>query len=748
MQRRLLWVLMAVTMASAVVGCRGSREAVPAADGTLDLDRVVLYRNGVGYFERVGRLKGDVLTIKCRKDQVNDILKSLTVVDKSTGQAVSVSMPLDPQSWANAALATLAPGNGDLATILDRLRGTTVTVTADAKVVKGRILMVEAIEDYDDDNAISDSRLILLDDDVVKTVMLSLVDRVVFEDEELSLQLNRTLDASSGEGMFQQVTVEVRLTGNDDHDLLISYVVPAPIWKPTYRVVLPEDPNGTALLQAWAVVDNLSGEDWYDVTLALTSGAPIAFRYDLHTPRILERPDMTGAGTRRRARVAIGETSFDTERKAAERSASKRGRARRERAEAPKRKSKARPRPAPSPKAYGFGPMGGASGPADFAEEEMMEEDADEFSAGVRMDDLRTSTQTNTKARTVSGQTHYELDNRVTVPEGSSTMVAILNESIEAEQAFLFRPGGAGPGYESNPYRVVRFKNSTPFVLEPGPISIYSGGSFVGEGVADIIAADTQATIYFAVEPSIMVSSTTNTDNGDTRLITLTEGTMRIETFQRRVTRWTVKAPTKDKAYKVYVRQPRASSQHQLDKRPEGTEEVPGAYIIPITIEAGSAETTLEVVEQTPVRRNMSIWNTSAPRVLESLLAVDGLSDADVKRLEPLVKMRKEIADIDRRINNLREQKRELDQRASETRSNLTAISKDGRAGALRQKLTRRLDEFTSEGDRIGREIVELTSQRLEKRIELEDALRDFTFKAPEPPKAPEAKDASEDEAG
>ena len=48
------------------------------------------------------------------------------------------------------------------------------------------------------------------------------------------------------------------------------------------------------------------------------------------------------------------------------------------------------------------------------------------------------------------------------------------NESIAAEETFLFKPGGAGYGYETNPYRVVRFKNSTPYVMEPGPIAIFS----------------------------------------------------------------------------------------------------------------------------------------------------------------------------------------------------------------------------------------------------------------------------------
>jgi hypothetical protein len=67
------------------------------------------------------------------------------------------------------------------------------------------------------------------------------------------------------------------------------------------------------------------------------------------------------------------------------------------------------------------------------------------------------------------------------------------------------QPGGAGVGYENNPYRVIRFRNSTPFVLEPGPIAIYSGGSFVGEGISETVGSGTSATIPFAVESGIMV---------------------------------------------------------------------------------------------------------------------------------------------------------------------------------------------------------------------------------------------------
>ncbi|HFE44732.1 MAG TPA: hypothetical protein ENJ18_04445, partial [Nannocystis exedens] len=104
----------------ATIGLWGCAHRTPLATtgGELGLDRVVLYRSGIGYFERRGEIDSDVLHLKVRKDQVNDLLKSLTVVDRSSGKTLSVSMPLDPQSWANAAIGMLKPGRGRLAQVL------------------------------------------------------------------------------------------------------------------------------------------------------------------------------------------------------------------------------------------------------------------------------------------------------------------------------------------------------------------------------------------------------------------------------------------------------------------------------------------------------------------------------------------------------------------------------------------------------------------------------------------------------
>ena len=100
-------------------------------------------------------------------------------------------------------------------------------------------------------------------------------------------------------------------------------------------------------------------------------------------------------------------------------------------------------------------------------------------------------------------------------------------------------------------------------------------------------------------------------------------------------------------------------------------------------------------------------------------------------KVQPIVDLRRDIGRIDTEIDGLKAQQIELDQRANETRENLEAIKKDSAANALRKKLSDRLDDFTREGDKLGRRIVELQSQRLEKKIALEDLLDDLDLSAP-----------------
>ncbi|WP_146662455.1 DUF4139 domain-containing protein [Enhygromyxa salina] len=744
-----------------LAGCAGRKPLATVDD--LELDTVVLYRNGIGYFERRGKVTDDVLRLKVRKDQVNDLLKSLTVVD-ATGKAVSVSMPLDPAAWANTAMATLAPGRGSLAQVLDSIRGTELTVhTHTGRIMRGRVVMVErSVNEPDPSNrggggaipsSTSDSldwKLTLLSNGHMQVVRLSKIKSISLHDGDLAMQLHRSLDASAGEGMFEQIEIEVRLTGARSHDLTVSYVVSAPMWKPTYRVVLPEDGDGKALLQGWAVVDNISGEDWTEISLSLTSGAPIAFRYDLHTPREVYRSDMTESGVHRQAAVAVGETSWGDasmdelaapmeeeavyeksgeayagdywEQEVAEGALDDGDRSRL----IAKKKDKG---------GVGASARGGAA-PAPAAPPPPPAAAA-ERGPSMDLESLRRSTDASARSQRISGLTRVDLSTPVTLPDGTSTMVAVINEEIAAEQTFLYKPGGGGYGYEANPYRVVRFQNSTEYVLEPGPISIYSGGSFVGEGLSEAVGAGTSVTIPFAVEPGIMVTSAKQYSGQEMTVTRIVRGVLEVESFYQTTTTWDVRGPAQAKGFKVLIRQPQSGSNYELAQRPESTEDLEDAWLIPVTVAPKATSASIKVVEQTPSKISLAIWDQQALALLEKFLTADNLDAAARNKLQPVVELRREIGRIDTEVDGLRRQQAELEQRADQTRRNLDSIKKDPAAGALRQKLNKRLDEFSSEADTRGRRIVELESKRLELKIELEDMIQDLDLRAPSTPGAP-----------
>jgi hypothetical protein len=190
---------------------------------------------------------------------------------------------------------------------------------------------------------------------------------------------------------------------------------------------------------------------------------------------------------------------------------------------------------------------------------------------------------------------------------------------------------------------------------------------------------------------------------------------------------------------RVFVRHPRQGSNYELVGRPPGTEDLEGAYLVPIPVKQGGNAGKIELVEQTPSRTTITIWDGRALPLLDTLLQATKLDARMREQIQPIVELRREIGRIDTEIDGLERQQVELDERAQETRANLEAIKKDPAATTLRKKLNDRLDEFSKDADKIGRKIVELNSKRLDLKIKLEDALIELTMEAPKDEKKPSA---------
>jgi hypothetical protein len=73
----------------------GCATAPPVSGPGLSLKKVVIYRNGVGYFERGGRVDADRVEFNVRNDEVGDFLATLAVLERGGSSVRSASFPLD-----------------------------------------------------------------------------------------------------------------------------------------------------------------------------------------------------------------------------------------------------------------------------------------------------------------------------------------------------------------------------------------------------------------------------------------------------------------------------------------------------------------------------------------------------------------------------------------------------------------------------------------------------------------------------
>jgi hypothetical protein len=274
-------------------GAAEERGAAESAE-KLPVRRVVLYKNGVGYFEHLGHVRGSQeVHIDFTSAQLNDVLKSLTVLDLDGGRISGV----DYNSEAPLArrLATLRLALGERPTVsefLGALRGARVEVrSGTGPALTGKLLSVERKTRNATNWTVETDEISLISDaGEVRTVDLNPATSVRVMDKDLQIEIGRYLGliASSRDQDVRRMTIST--TGSGERKLYVSYISEVPIWKTTYRIVLPTQADKKPLLQGWAIVDNTVGEDWNDVELSLVAGEPHSFIQELSEPYYGRRP--------------------------------------------------------------------------------------------------------------------------------------------------------------------------------------------------------------------------------------------------------------------------------------------------------------------------------------------------------------------------------------------------------------------------------------------------------------------------
>ncbi len=265
--------------------------AACAGEAGFPLKKVVLFNSGVGYFQREGSVTGDgEIRLRFQTDQINDVLKSLSLVDLDGGQVSVVSFASkEPLSRILKSFSVNLGGNPAMLEVCRQLRGTPVVVTVGTDTYQGVILGVETRDHFVDDEKIKVPYLNLFTDKQgVRSFSLTDLSGLQFTDPDIEREIQEALKAISDSRRQDDKTVVVRYNGKDEHRLVAGYVLETPVWKTSYRLTLADDEK--PFMQGWAIIENTQDEDWEDVSLSLVSGMPISFVQELYSALYIKRP--------------------------------------------------------------------------------------------------------------------------------------------------------------------------------------------------------------------------------------------------------------------------------------------------------------------------------------------------------------------------------------------------------------------------------------------------------------------------
>ncbi len=699
------------------IGCSATTSYVKSPETTLG--RVVVYRNGVAYFERYAEVSGDALNMQVPADKVDDFLKSLTVADAVTNKPEPISYPTDVPS--------------------------------------------------------------------------------------------------SGTGL---IDMKIQLSGNKPHKLKLTYVTESPSWKPSYRITLGD--KGKVNVQAWAIVDNTSGEDWRAVKLGVGASSAMSFRFDLRHIRVVERetlraedlfaqaPPLGGASYGAQQvpvmKNVLAEISDDM--LASNQSAEK---------EAPKPqpsvvamrsnsaslggglsgtgksgKSKAASAPAPPPAAAPARNYVTASEQTSnqenlarltqslaqtrgqiVVEGYATKDDGDKMAAslqranraretliqngvapervvamgrgtqpgkngGVRIVEMPgmppvanapkgdgSGKDTAATSTEPIGTSHFESDSPMTVPRGTSAMVSILHADADGEVVYLYDPESSR-GNAQYPFRSVRLKNPTESALESGPVTVFGDGRFIGEGLSEPIPAHAQAFIPFALDRQIVVERNDSERDSIHRIITVQRGVFHTELQHVRKSVLTLHNRLTDKAV-IYVKH-LVPTGYTLGKTVKVTEKLGDAHLFRVEVAPG-AKTELTIEESTPVFTTTDIRSVEGMGLIRAYLTSAAVEGPLKKQIDELLHLNTEMANIEQKIATTREQMAEYRSRMDELHAQIITLrAVKSTTGALLNNLEKKLSEITDKLSKATVAVVTLQEQQMVARIRFQDGVAELTL--------------------
>lgn len=617
---------------------------------SLALKRVTLSSGGVGYFEYETAIDGDAeISLPVRLDQVDDVLKSLVIRDTKGVAATLRLAGREPLSkiFRNLPIdqdALTSPGK-----LLHALKGSEVKVSG-GRTIRGRIVAVvpEKIRLGDGLGTTTRHRVSLLTSTGLQHFILEESQSIQFSDPKIVSAVQKGLAAIEENRAQDKRILHIRSSGAGRRALSAGYVVRVPVWKTTYRLTLPalpalDDGKGTKVrLEGWAILENMSAEDWKDVELTLVSGNPVTFRQSLYSAYYVTRPEVPVAVIGRLLpRADKGSVDAETS----------------SRAQKPRRRKAKR---------SGFARQSVAGmSPALEAAADMMKEEPQSPPPTAR------PAQLNAIAQDAATQIAFRLPRPVSVKSGHSLSVRFLNREIAAERLSLYQPDT----HARHPLASVRIKNDAKTGLPPGALTFFEANAngaltYVGDAQLNTLPVGESRILSYALDNKTTIDRETSTRQSILKG-KISNGLLEITRLSRAVTRYRIKLSA-PKGRRLVIEQARQAGWELTKPDPKTVSLTPRHYRIPHQMQSAASD-TLEVVLQRPHLRSYKLVSMSRTDALV-YAGTEGFDPPMRKTFSTLAAMKRDIDDKEKKLSRLKaERKRWADDQAR-IRANLSKV--------------------------------------------------------------------------
>lgn len=577
----------------------------PAAE--LPVRTVVLYKHGVGYFERSGPLgPGESARLDFDAEAMNDVLKSLTINDqggKVTGLRYDSDVPLDRKLNE----FPFRIGNGQpLAAVIDQLKGARVEMEFGPQKVAGAIVSSRLIP-ADKDHAEREQLTLLMDSGDLRNVDLAAASSIHFTDVQLQMQFKDYLAALTSSRSKDKRSVYIDSTDAKSHDVSASYIMPMPAWKSSYRLML-DDTGTQPTLEGWAIVDNTTGEDWTNVKISLVSGKPISFISQLYAPKYIQREGAELAEDK-----AVAPTVYSGATSAL----------------------MAPPPPAPAKLAGG---LGGAL-PANRTADNSVTVDAEVAPIMTESGRRSYGVVVAGSGSEIADLFQYSIRNPVTVKKNESAMLPFLQQKISARKLIIYSEDDD----ETNPRNAAELTNDTGMTLDGGPITVFDAGAYAGEALVETIKAKDKRFISYGVDLGTRISTNQDSSTDNVRSLRAHNGIL--TTKSARVTKETYTIHNVDARAKNLIIEYPVQKGYTLIDTAKPVETAADVYRFEVKVPA-SGDVTFPVSTENVYDQTTQVSSLN-PTGLAVYIQNKSISDAGRRQLQQISDLKTQIAATD-----------------------------------------------------------------------------------------------------